>query len=121
VTITYTTEEFIRRAVDGVLGGRYRGRAVCSSCLVGLALERLHAGWRRSEVDTAMAKVFTSPGALSLVPIAPCARCRRPAPCLEERAGKPDDGGGDGPVPAWLPCFAVDRDATTALPDSRVC
>jgi len=85
VNLTYTTEEFIRRAVDGVLQGRYRGRAVCSSCLVGMALERLHIGWRRSEVELAMGKVFKTPGALSCMPIGPCARCQRTMPCLEGR------------------------------------
>jgi len=80
--VTYTTEGFIRRAVYGVLGGDYRGRGVCSSCLVGMALERLHTGWRKSEVTLAMEKVFTTPGPLSRVPGGPCARCRRSTPCL---------------------------------------
>jgi len=82
VIVTYTTEGFIRRAVCQVLGGAYRGRGVCASCLVGMALERLHAGWRRSEVEGAMEKVFKTPGPLSRVPIGPCARCRRSMPCL---------------------------------------
>ena len=82
MTVAYTTEGFIRRAVYRVLGGPYRGRGVCSSCLVGMSLERLHSGWRRSEVEGAMEKVFKMPGPLSSVPIGPCARCRRPMPCL---------------------------------------
>ncbi|MFI5375219.1 MAG: hypothetical protein ACHQ8D_11375 [Candidatus Rokuibacteriota bacterium] len=80
--VTYTTEGFIRRAVSRVLGGAYRGRGVCASCLVGMALERLHTGWRRSEVEGAMEKVFKTPGPLSSVAIGPCARCRRSMPCL---------------------------------------
>jgi hypothetical protein len=80
--LTYTTEDFIRRAVYGVLGGAYRGRGVCSSCLVGMALERLHSGWRKSEVELAMEKVFKTPGPLSYMPREPCARCRRSLPCL---------------------------------------
>jgi hypothetical protein len=85
VTVTYTTEDLIRHAVGGVLGGHYRGRAVCASCLVGLALERLHAGWRRSEVELAMERVFKTTKALFPTPIGPCARCRRSMPCLGER------------------------------------
>jgi hypothetical protein len=82
-TVTYTTEDFVRRAVGRVLGDRYRGCAVCSSCLVGMTLERLHAGWRRTEVALAMGKVFAIPGAaLNCMPVGPCARCKRPVPCL---------------------------------------
>jgi hypothetical protein len=88
VIVTYTTESFIRRAVYRVLGGAYRGRGVCASCLVGMALERLHVGWRRSEVEGAMEKVFKAPGPLSSVPIGPCARCRRAMPCL--LGGRPE-------------------------------
>lgn len=91
MTVAYTTEGFIRRAVDGVLGGTtYRGRGVCASCLVGMALERLHSGWRKSEVELAMAKVFKAPAPLSDMPAGPCARCRRPMPCLR---GNPRDHG----------------------------
>lgn len=82
-TITYTTEDFVRRAVGRVLAGKYEGGAVCSSCLVGMTLERLPAGWRRSEIELAMGKVFEIPGAaLNCMPIGPCARCQRPMPCL---------------------------------------
>lgn len=81
-TVSYTTEEFVRRAVGRALAGRYQGRALCSSCLVGLTLERLHAGWRRSEVEVAMGKVFEKPGVLTGAPAGPCARCQRPLPCL---------------------------------------
>lgn len=87
VSIPYTTEGFIRRAVGGVLDGTYRGRGVCSACLVGMTLERLHRGWRRSEVELAMDKVFKTPAPLGDMPAGPCGRCRRPTPCL--RGGPP--------------------------------
>ena len=80
--VTYTTEEFVRRLVGRLLGGRYRGRAVCASCLVGMTLERLHAGWRKSEIEQAMDKVFAAPGSLDVMPGGPCARCRRPSPSI---------------------------------------
>ena len=85
MTVTYTTEDLIRHAVGSVLGGRYRGRTVCASCLVNLALELLHAGWRRSEVELAVERVFKTPKALMPTAIGPCARCRRSMPCLGER------------------------------------
>jgi hypothetical protein len=87
VSLPYTTEGFIRRAVGGVLDGTYRGRGVCSACLVGMTLERLHRGWRRSEVELAMDKVFKAPAPLGDMPAGPCGRCRRPTPCL--RGGPP--------------------------------
>jgi hypothetical protein len=79
---TYTTEDFVRLTVGPLLRGPYRGRAVCSRCLVGMTLERLHAGWRKSEIEHAMEKVFGAPGALGRVSDGPCARCKRPEPCL---------------------------------------
>jgi hypothetical protein len=82
LTVSYTTEELVRRAIGGILGGRHRGDVVCGSCLVGMTLELLHAGWRRSEIELAMDKVFEQPGALTHVPTGPCARCRRSRPCL---------------------------------------
>lgn len=80
---TYTTEDFVRRTVAGLLlRGRYRRGAVCSRCLVGMTLESLHAGWRKSEIEHAMEKVFAAPGALGHVLGGPCARCKRPEPCI---------------------------------------
>lgn len=83
---TYTTEDFVRFTVGRLLRGRYRGGAVCSRCLVGMTLERLHAGWRKSELEHAMEKVFNAPGALESVAGGPCARCKRPEPCIRDPA-----------------------------------
>ena len=82
--VTYTTEDFVRRMVGRLLGGSYRGRAVCASCLVGMTLERLHTGWRKSEIEQAMGKVFDTPGDLGVTPSGPCARCNRPSPSIGE-------------------------------------
>lgn len=82
MTVTYTTEDFVRRAVGRLLGTRRRRDGICSACLVGMTLERLHTGWRRSEIELAMGKVFTIPGALDRLPTGPCARCKRSTPCL---------------------------------------
>ncbi len=84
MTVTYTTEDFVRRAVGRMLGGKYQGNVVCSSCLVGMTMERLHAGWRKSEIELAMEKVFKMPGALDCRPTGPCGRCKRSTPCLGE-------------------------------------
>ena len=79
---TYTTEDFVRRTVAGLLRGRYRSGAICSRCLVALTLECLHAGWRKSEIEHAMEKVFAAPGALGHESGGPCARCKRSEPCI---------------------------------------
>ena len=84
--VTYTTEDFVRRTVGRLLRGRYQGGVVCSGCLVGMTLERLHTGWRKSEIEQAMEKVFSVPGALGSVSDGPCARCKRPNPCIGEHA-----------------------------------
>jgi hypothetical protein len=84
--VTYTTEDFVRRTVGRMLRGRYRGGRVCAACLVGMTLERLHTGWRKSEIEPAMEKVFGAPGALGSVSSGLCARCKRSSPCLGERA-----------------------------------
>lgn len=81
VTTSYTTEDFVRRAVGSTLD-KYQGGVVCSACLVRMTLERLHTGWRKSEIERAMEKVFKVPGALNSRPTGPCARCNRPMPCL---------------------------------------
>jgi hypothetical protein len=79
----YSTEDFVRRAVGGIFrGDKYRGKFVCLPCLVTMTLERLHSGWRQSEIERAMDTVFQSPGALRSVPTFLCAGCRKTMPCL---------------------------------------
>ena len=80
--VTYTTEDFVRRTIGRLLRGRYHGRLVCSGCLVGMTLERLHTGWRKSEIEQAMERVFSAAGALGSVSSGSCARCKRPNPCI---------------------------------------
>jgi hypothetical protein len=81
---TYTTEDFVRRTVSQLLRGKYRGGVVCAACLVGMTLERLHTGWRKSEIEHVMAGLFKTPGTLRCLSAGPCARCRRPDPSIGE-------------------------------------
>jgi hypothetical protein len=80
--MTYTTEDFVRREVGGLLRGEYRGKFLCSTCLVKMTLERLHTGWRKSEIARAMGKVFDAPGAIKSLPSSQCANCQKTMPCL---------------------------------------
>ena len=81
--MTYRTEDFVRREVGDLLRGRYRGKFLCSACLTKLTLERLHTGWRPSEIALAMGKVFNDPGAIKSLPSSQCANCQKTMPCLQ--------------------------------------
>jgi hypothetical protein len=86
--MTYTTEEFVRRELRSILhGDTYRNKFVCLGCLVTMTQERLHTGWRKSEITRAMHRVYATLGP-SLVPrvAGVCAHCRKTVPCL----GAPD-------------------------------
>jgi hypothetical protein len=86
--MTYNTEDFVRRAAGGIIrGDKYRGKFVCSPCLVTMTLERLHPGWRQSEIERAMDKVSKTPGASPTCrhSTAPSARRRCPASGLPPR------------------------------------
>ena len=81
--MTYSTEDFVRRAAGGILrGDKYRGKFVCLPCLVTMTLERPHSGWRQSEIERAMDKVFKTPGANTDLPTFICALCQKTMPCL---------------------------------------
>ena len=81
--MTYSTENFVRRAVGGILrGDKYRGKFVCLPCLVAMTLELPHSGWRQSEIEGAMDKVSKTPGAINYLPTFICARCQKTMPCL---------------------------------------
>jgi hypothetical protein len=82
--MTYTTEEFVRRALHGILrGDKYRNRFLGLTCLVTMTQESLHPGWRKSEIARAMDKIYGAPG----IPMESraaflCAHCRKMKPCL---------------------------------------
>ncbi len=79
--MTYSTEDFVRRAAGGILrGDKYRGKFVCLPCLVRMTLERLHPGWRQSEIEQAMDKVSETLGAITYLPTFICALCQKTLP-----------------------------------------
>jgi hypothetical protein len=81
--MTYSNEDFVRRAAGSILrGDMYRGKFVCLPCLVTMTLERLHSGWRQSEIERAMDKVSKTPGAITYLPTFICALCQKTMPCL---------------------------------------
>jgi hypothetical protein len=80
----YTVGDFVRRVVGSLLQGGYRGKFLCSSCLIKLTRDHLDKSYSLVEIGWAMDEVFKGPGAITLLPTAVCARCARkkPLPCL---------------------------------------
>jgi len=80
----YTVGDFVRRVVDSLLQGGYRGKFLCSPCLIKLTGAHLDKAYSLVEVGWAMDEVFNGPGAITLLPTAVCAQCARKKlmPCL---------------------------------------
>jgi hypothetical protein len=82
-TMTYIMiDEVVRREVGKLLRVDYRGKFLCSSCLVKFVRDTLGTGYTTSEIDQAMDKVFDSPGALRRIPAFICAECMKTMPGL---------------------------------------
>ena len=80
--MSYSTENFVRRAVVGLLRGKYAGTFLCSGCLITLTHRHMQRGWRKSEIERSMEAVFKSPQSLTRVPTSICAICQKTTPCL---------------------------------------
>src|SRR5262245_66233709 len=80
--MSYSTENFVRRAVVGLLRGEYAGKFLCSGCLITLTHRHMQRGWRKSEIERSMEAVFKSPEPLTRVPKSICAVCQKSTPCL---------------------------------------
>ena len=75
-------DELVRREVGKPLRVDYRGKFLCSSCLVNLVRDTLGTSYTTSEIDQAMDKVFDWPGALTRIPAFICAECLKTMPGL---------------------------------------
>jgi len=80
--MSYSTENFVRRAVVGFLRGEYAGKFLCSGCLITLAHRHMQRGWRKSEIERSMEAVFKFPTPLTCMPTSICAICQKATPCL---------------------------------------
>ena len=85
VSMSFTTEDIIRPEVGFLLRGDYRGKFLCSPCLVTLIRERLGTNLSTSKIERALDTVFKSPGALTRLPSFPCDLCQTTVPCLGEK------------------------------------
>jgi hypothetical protein len=84
VSMSFTTEDIIRPEVGFLLRGDYRGKSLCSPCLVTLIRERLGTNLSTSKIERALDTVFKSPGALTRRPSFLCDLCQTMMPCLGE-------------------------------------
>src|SRR5229473_2921042 len=84
VSMSFTAEDVIRPEVGFLLRGDYRGKFLCSRCLVKLIRERLGTNLSTSKIERALDAVFKSPGALARLPSFLCDLCQIMMPCLGE-------------------------------------
>jgi len=74
--MSFTTEDIIRPEVGFLLRGDYRGKFLCSRCLVKLIRERLGTNLSTAKIERALDAVFKSPGALTRLPSFLCDLCQ---------------------------------------------
>jgi len=78
-----TAEDFMRREVSKLLRVDYRGKFMCATCLLKLAVERFGTTlYTRGQIERALDAVFRSPGALRRVHRFVCDQCGKTLPCL---------------------------------------
>ena len=78
-----TAEDFIRREIGKLLRVDYRGKVVCSACLLNLVIERFGtAKYTRGQIGRALDAIVRSPGALRRVHRFVCDHCGQMTPCL---------------------------------------
>jgi hypothetical protein len=80
--MSFTTEDIIRPEVGFLLRGDYRGKFLCSPCLVKLIRERLGTNLSTAKIERALDVVLRSPGALRRVHAFVCDQCGKTLPCL---------------------------------------
>jgi hypothetical protein len=79
----YTVGDFIRRVVENLFRSDFRGRLLCSRCLVKLTKDNLDKSYAKRDVIQVIEELYVAPGANMQVETAPCGMCsRKKAPCL---------------------------------------
>jgi hypothetical protein len=82
--MSFTTDDVIRPEVGFILRGDYRGKFLCSPCLVRLIRERMGTNLSTAKIERALDAVFKSPGALTRLSSVRCDLCQTMMPCLGE-------------------------------------
>ena len=79
----YTVGDFVRRVVDSLFRADFRGRVLCSRCLIKLTKDNLDKSYAKRDVIQVIEELFVTPAPGMQVSPAPCGQCaRKKAPCL---------------------------------------
>ena len=79
----YTVGDFVRRVVDSLFRADFRGRVLCSRCLVKLTKDNLDKSYAKRDVIQVIEELFVTPSPGMQVSTSPCGQCaRKKAPCL---------------------------------------
>lgn len=79
----YTVGDFVRRVVESLFRADFRGRLLCSRCLVKLTKDNLDKSYSKRDVIQVIDELFVDPGAAMQLVTAPCGLCaRKKVPCL---------------------------------------
>jgi hypothetical protein len=96
----YTIGDFVRRVVESLLRGTYRGRFFCARCLVKLTKDHLDRSYAKPDIVEVMAEIFAAPGAITHTPESTCALCtRKKIPCLGVTGAERSAPGPEGAAP----------------------
>ena len=81
--LVYTVGDFVRRVVASLLQREWRGRFLCSRCLVKLTRDNMDRSYSKADIALVMDGIFADPGAITLAPASACAHCtRKKVSCL---------------------------------------
>lgn len=79
----YTLGDFVRRVIDSLLRGEFRGASLCARCLVKVTKDNLDKSYAKPEIAQVMDDIFAAPGSFVLAPLSLCALCaRKKVSCL---------------------------------------
>ena len=85
----YTVGDFVRRVVESLFRADFRGRLLCSRCLIKLTKDNLDKSYAKRDIIQVIEELFVTPGPTMQLSTAPCGQCaRKKAPCL----GMPAEG-----------------------------
>jgi Fe-S-cluster-containing hydrogenase component 2 len=90
--MTPLTDDLIRLEVGRLLRDDYRGKTICSSCLVTFVQNSFGTPYTKAQIERAVLAVSRSPGALTYSNSFVCHHCEKVRPCLRA----PESNKGEG-------------------------
>ena len=71
----YTVGDFVRRVVESLFRADFRGRLLCSRCLIKLTKDNLDKSYAKRDIIQVIDELFVTPGSTLQVSTAPCGHC----------------------------------------------